>query len=279
MSFKAALNEDAVNVQETKKVSTKDNSLTQPTDILSDADILASKQDLEKRVIITIPAYNEIDSIEGVIQSISIIMKSTIYSENFQILVIDDGSTDGTVDVAKKAGATVYSHENNKGLANTFRSEMKHCLEHNADIIIHIDADGQYSAEQIPDLLAELQNGYDLVLGSRFLGSIEYMPWIKKFGNRIFSRIVSRIIKQKISDSQTGFRVFTREIAEKIEITSSYTYTQEQIIKVARRKYKIKEIPIHFKARLNGKSRLIKSTFEYALKASFTILRILREKN
>ena len=156
-----------------------------------------------------------------------------------------------------------------------FKTELKKCLELKSDVIIHIDADGQYLPKEIPRLLNEIKNGYDLVLGSRFKGKIEYMPLINRFGNKAFSRVVSQISGIKITDAQTGFRAFTKEIA-KIPIISNHTYTQEQIIKTIRKKFRVKEVPIYF-AKRNGKSKLIRNPFEYAAKAWINIIRINRD--
>ena len=152
---------------------------------------------------------------------------------------------------------------------------MEKCLELKADIIVHIDADGQYLAKEIPLLVGEVQKGYDLVLGSRFKGKIEQMPFIKKLGNRLFSRLISNIAGIKISDSQTGFRAFTKEVA-RIGTTSYYTYTQEQIIRAVRNKFRIKEVPIYF-AKRKDKSRLMKNPFDFALRAGINILRVYRD--
>lgn len=226
------------------------------------------------KVIITIPALNEEKSIGRVVRNISVVMKKTKY--NYKVLVVDDGSKDKTVEVAKKAGAIVFSHPYNYGLAEAFRTEIKKCLELKADIIVHTDADGQYLAEEIPKLLKEIENGYDLVLGSRFMGKIEYMPLLKRLGNKAFSRVISKIVHLKISDCQTGFRAFTKKVAKEIDIVSDHTYTQEQIIKAVKQKFKIKEVPIYF-AKREGKSRLISNPFEYAAKAWINILRIYRD--
>jgi hypothetical protein len=124
--------------------------------------------------------------------------------------------------------------------------------------------------------LKEIENGYDLVLGSRFKGKIEYMPFIKRFGNVAFSRVISQITGMDISDAQTGFRAFKKEVAEKIRITSNHTYTQEQIIRAVREKFRIKEVPIYF-AKREGKSRLISNPLGYALRAWINIIRIYRD--
>jgi len=225
-------------------------------------------------VVITIPAYNEKKTIGNVLSEIKEVMNKTKY--NYKTLVIDDGSTDKTAEIAKKEGAIVYSHPINYGLAETFKTEMQKCLELKADIIMHTDADGQYLAKEIPKLIKEVENGSDLVLGSRFKGKIEEMSILRRLGNKAFSRVVSKITRIKISDAQTGFRAFTREIAEKINIISNFTYTQEQIIKAVRQKFKIKEIPIYF-AKRDGKSKLMKHPFDFATKAGINLFRIYRD--
>ncbi len=226
-------------------------------------------------VVITIPAYNEESTIGKVILEIKKVMSATKYP--YKILVVDDGSTDQTAAIAKKAGAIVYSHPKNYGLAETFKTETEQCLKLNADVVVHTDADGQYLAEDIPKLIKEIENGNDIVLGSRFLGQIEYMPWLKRIGNKVFSKIISGVARFKIQDAQTGFRAFTKEVARKLDITSNFTYTQEQIIRAVRAKFRVKEIPIYFARRKNGKSRLMRNPFDYALRSAISILRIYRD--
>ncbi len=227
------------------------------------------------KIIVTIPAYNEEKTLGKVIGDISRVMDGEKY--RYEILVVDDGSKDRTVEVAKKAGAKVYSHPKNYGLAEAFRTEIEKSLEHKADVIVHTDADGQYRAEEIPKLVREIENGAELVLGSRFRGKIESMPFVKKFGNRAFSKVVSSVSGVKISDAQTGFRAFTKDVAEKVRISSMHTYTQEQIIRAVRQKFRVVEVPIYFAKRDDGKSRLISSPLEYAAKAWITIFRIYRD--
>lgn len=227
------------------------------------------------KVIITIPAYNEEKTIGRIIAKIKEEMDKTKY--NYKVLVVDDGSRDQTAEIARQNGAIVYSHNYNFGLAETFRSEIKKCLGLKADIIVHFDADGQYLAKEIPKLIDEIKKGYDLVLGSRFLGHIEEMPLIKRLGNKAFSRVISRIIKRRISDCQTGFRAFTKNVAKEIDIISDHTYTQEQIIKAVRQKFKVKEVPVYFARRVFGKSRLMRGPFNYAIRAGVNLLRIYRD--
>ncbi|HLC81524.1 MAG TPA: glycosyltransferase family 2 protein, partial [Candidatus Nanoarchaeia archaeon] len=123
--------------------------------------------------------------------------------------------------------------------------------------------------------IEKVKSGYDLVLGSRFQGKIQHMPWLKRLGNIAFSYVLSSLTKTKITDSTTGFRGFTAEIAREINYINTFTYTQEQIIKAAKQGFKITEIPII--ARKTRASRLFKSPFQYALKAWINIFRIYRD--
>lgn len=226
------------------------------------------------KVVVTIPALNEEKTIEDVIKEVKKVMEENRF--DFKILVIDDGSKDRTKEIATNEGVIVFSHAINYGLAETFRTEMKKAIELNADIIVHIDADKQYSASEIPKLIEPItEKKADIVLGSRFKGKIEYMPLIKRLGNKAFSKVISNITKTKISDSQTGFRAFTKEVAS-TEIRSKHTYTQEQIINAIRNKFRLVEVPIYF-AKRKDKSRLMKNPFDYGIKAWINILRIYRD--
>ena len=225
-------------------------------------------------IIVSIPAYNESRTIGQLISNIHSVMKKNRYS--YKVLVVDDGSKDKTAEEAKKAGAVVYSHPKNYGLAETFKTEVEKSLKLGADVIVHIDADVQYKPEELPKLVKEIENGYDLVLGSRFKGTIESMPLIKRLGNKAFSKVISGITGVKISDAQTGFRAFTKEVAKKINIISGHTYTQEQIIKAVRQKFKVKEVPVYF-AKRRDRSRLISSPFGYAVRAWINLVRIYRD--
>lgn len=226
-------------------------------------------------IVITIPAYNESATIGNIISNIKKVMSNTRYS--YKILVVDDGSKDNTAKLAKQAGAIVFSHPKNYGLAEAFKTEIEKALELNADIIVHFDADGQYLSEDIPKLLKAVEDGSELVLGNRFKSDLMHMPLIKRLGNRAFSEVISQVTGMKIEDAQTGFRAFTNEVAKKVEISSLHTYTQEQIIRAVKQKFRIKEIPITFKPRKSGKSRLVKNPLEYAVRAWINIFRIYRD--
>lgn len=227
------------------------------------------------KVIISIPAYNEERTLPKVMQEIKGVMKKSGYS-HWQILVLDDGSLDQTVKIAQSLGARVVSHRRNRGLAETFRSEMKECLRLKADIIVHTDADGQYHSQHIPEMIAKVEQGYDLVLGSRFKHSrMKHMPFLKHLGNVAFSKVLSSLTRARITDSTTGFRAFTTEIAREINYINTFTYTQEQIIKAAKQGFRITEVPIM--TRRTRESRLFKGPLQYAIKAWINIFRIYRD--
>ena len=225
------------------------------------------------KAVITIPAYNEEKTIGLVIREIKEVMGKASY--NYQILVLDDGSRDKTVEVARKNGAVVVSNKRNLGLAETFKNEMKECLKLKADIIVHTDADGQYPCFYIPEMIKKVEQGYDLVLGSRFgKGSYGNDSFMKKLGNRAFARVFSNLLKTKISDTTTGFRAFTREVAQ-LPLINTFTYTQEQLIRAGKSKMKISEIPI--RTNKTRPSKLFRNPFDYAIKAWINIFRIYRD--
>ncbi len=221
-------------------------------------------------IIISIPAYNEEKTLPNVIRGI----KSVMSGETYKILVIDDGSRDKTKDVAEKAGAIVISNPRNLGLAETFKKEMEECIKLKADIIVHTDADGQYPAKYIPELIKKIKKGNDLVLGSRFQKGKYSGSFMKKLGNIAFAKVFSGMFQRKITDTTTGFRAFTKEVA-RLPITNDFTYTQEQLIRAGRAKMKVAEVPIE--TNKTRKSRLFKNPFEYAFKAWLNILRIYRD--
>jgi glycosyltransferase involved in cell wall biosynthesis len=224
------------------------------------------------RVVISIPAYNEERTIGRVLQEIKEIMNCTNY--DYKILVLNDGSKDRTGEVARKNGAIVVSNKRNLGLAETFKREMEECLKLNADIIVHTDADGQYPSEYIPQMIRRVEEGYVLVLGSRFGKGRYDGSLMKKIGNIAFAKVFSGLLKTKVTDTTTGFRAFTSEVA-KLPLINNFTYVQEQLIRAGRAKMRIIEIPI--KTRKTRPSRLFRSSFDYALKAWINIFRIYRD--
>jgi glycosyltransferase involved in cell wall biosynthesis len=223
-------------------------------------------------IVISIPAYNEEKTLGKVIKEIISVMSLNKY--NYKILVLDDGSTDKTVEVAKKNGAIIVSNKRNLGLAKTFKKEMEECVKLKANIIIHTDADCQYPAHYIPLLIKEIEKGNDLVLGSRFEKGSYSGSIMKSMGNKAFAKVFSGLLRVKITDTTTGFRAFTKEVAE-LPLTNNFTYTQEQLIRVEKSGMKIKEIFV--KTNKTRPSKLFNNSFEYAIKAWINIFRIYRD--
>lgn len=224
------------------------------------------------KVVITIPAYNEEKDIDRVIKEIRQVMDSIKY--DYKIIVVDDGSKDNTAEIAKKNKAIVFSNKRNLGLAETFKREMEESIKLKPDVIIHTDADGQYPSHYIPEMIKKVQEGYDLVLGARF-GKGDYSGSItKKLGNIAFAKVFSNLLKTKLTDTTTGFRAFTIEVA-KLPLINNFTYTQEQLIRAGKAKMRVIEIPIT--TNKTRESRLFKNPLDYALKAWINIFRIYRD--
>ncbi len=205
------------------------------------------------KLVVQIPAYNEEKSIANVIKEIPREIKGI---SEVKILVIDDGSKDQTLQVAKSAGADYIARNKvNLGLGRTFKKGIETALKLGADIIVNIDADVQFNPNDIEKLIHPIMNNEaDMVTCSRFLNPelTKNMPWIKKWGNRRFTKLVSRITGKKFTDCQCGFRSYSREAALRIYINNGFTYTQEVFIDLVEKGLKIKEIPLevrYFKKR------------------------------
>jgi glycosyltransferase involved in cell wall biosynthesis len=226
------------------------------------------------KLVVMIPAYNEEETIGYVIREIP-----RDCCEQVEVLVINDGSHDNTVEEAERAGADkIISFKRNKGLAPAFRAGLETALEMGADIIVNTDADGQYNGGEIPKLIQPIIDGKaDFVLGSRTKGHIEYMPLPKKIGNRIATFVTRQVSGLPISDAQSGFRAFTRDAAFRLNVMADYTYVQETLMQAANWGLVIEEVPIEFRKRRGGESRLISNIFGYAKRAGATIAKTYRD--
>jgi len=217
---------------------------------------------MQKKLFIIIPAYNEENSIVNVIRSIPFIPNC-----NPQVIVIDDGSTDNTRLIAQNEGVIVLSNPLNLGLAYAFRKGLAFCIENDADILMILDADGQYSPEQIPSLINPLLYGQgDLIIGNRFLKGSEYKEgWIKYLTNFVLSFLISRILLRlrSVYDIQSSFRAFNQDLAKFIlcYLKGTYNYAQELFILSSFSGFQIRQVPIKCQERKWGKSRLIKNPF------------------
>lgn len=221
------------------------------------------------KLVVTIPAFNEEATIGAVIESIPRKIEGV---DTVHVLVLDDGSTDATAELAKKAGAVVVSNTVNRGLAFTFSRALDEALALGADIVVNTDADNQYDQAQIPSLVKPiLERRADIVLGSRFAGHIEHMSFTKRWGNKIASAVLANVSRYPITDGQTGFRALTREAAMKLNILSKFTYTQEMIIDAADKGFRLVEVPATFRKRAD-KNRLFNGVLDYFMRAASTIV-------
>jgi len=221
------------------------------------------------KLIVTIPAYNEEDTIATVIKDIPRYINGI---DSVQVLVIDDGSTDGTAICAKAAGAdAIFRHEKNKGLGVSFKDALEETLEMGADIVVNIDADGQYDTADIPKLIQPiLEDKADIVLGTRDIDSLDFMPRGKKWGNKLATKVTRIFSGYPVKDAQTGYRAFSREASLRMNLSGKYTYVQETLMQAKYKELRILQVPVDFRER-KGHSRLISSLTSYATKAGQTI--------
>lgn len=211
------------------------------------------------KVFAVIPAHNEEHTIGRVV-------KETLKYVD-KVLVVDDASQDQTRAKAEMCGALTVKRNICQGVGAAISTGLTKALELGANIIVTLDADGQHNPKEIPKLLTPIINREaDLVLGSRFLGSMENPDPIRLFGNRLFTFIINRMTRKKLTDTQCGFRAFTQKVVNPLSF-SSFTYTQEMIIRAAKNGIKIKEVPVHVKSRRIGNSRVVSSPIIYGLKA------------
>lgn len=223
-------------------------------------------------LLVIIPAYNEEKTIGKVIKSIP---RRIAGIKRIEVLVVDDGSTDNTVKEAKKAKANyIISHKKNQGLAKTFSDGIDKALELGADVIVNTDADDQYDQREIPKLLKPiLRSRADMVIGNRQVEKLDHMPLSKKCGNILGSFTIRLLTGSKIKDISSGFRAFSRETARQLKLFSYHTYTHETIIQAINKNLVIAEIPVTFRKRKYGKSRLISGVWSHIKKSTATIIR------
>jgi glycosyltransferase involved in cell wall biosynthesis len=225
------------------------------------------------KIVVQIPCFNEEENIESTVSEIKKAIETM--DQKVEILVIDDGSTDRTLEILEHIGVNhVLRIPKNQGLANAFQRGIEHALTLGADVIVNTDGDGQYPATRIPELVQPILDGSaDVVLGDRETKSSTDFSFTKRLFQKLGSWTASKLCKFEIKDAATGFRAYSREAAAWIQITSSYTYTLESLIQVAQKKYSVINVPT---GRLvtNRASRLFKNSAEYVIKNGVTLLRI-----
>ncbi|WP_191566359.1 glycosyltransferase family 2 protein [Metabacillus idriensis] len=207
----------------------------------------------KQKVIVFLPAYNEEKSIGPVIKNIPRHFHEEVVVE---VLVIDDGSTDNTVRTARAAGADhIISLKKNAGLGAAVRTGLMHSYELGADIAVMIDADNEYPADEIPNLLEPIFAGEaDYTMGSRFLGTIKGMKVHRRLGNYCFTLLQSILLKRWIYDGQSGMRAFSRQAIDHADIIHDYNYAQVVTLNLVRKGFRVQEVPITYQVRTEGQS-------------------------
>lgn len=224
------------------------------------------------KLIIQIPCFNEAETLAIALKALP---RQVAGFDTVEWLIIDDGSTDDTVNVAKQNGVDhIVKHAGNKGLAKAFMTGLDACLNLNADVIVNTDADNQYSADDIP-LLVEpiLSHRSEMVIGERPISTIEHFSPIKKYLQKIGSWVVRVASNTNIPDAPSGFRAMSRETAQKIMVFNDYTYTLETIIQAGQKNITITSVSVRVNEDLRP-SRLVKSVSSYIKRSIITIVRI-----
>jgi glycosyltransferase involved in cell wall biosynthesis len=224
------------------------------------------------KLVIQIPCYNEEQTLAF---TLSELPRKLPGVSTIEYLVINDGSTDRTVEVAREAGVDhIVDLQSNGGLANAFMAGIKASLRAGADIIVNTDADNQYCAADIGKLIQPIvENRAEIVVGSRPIEAIQHFSPIKKFLQKLGSWVVRLASRTHVPDAPSGFRAFSRQAAARINVFSNYTYTLETIIQAGQSGMTITSVPIRTNGELRP-SRLVKSSFNYVLRSVITIARI-----
>ncbi|MBM4372470.1 MAG: glycosyltransferase family 2 protein [Deltaproteobacteria bacterium] len=224
------------------------------------------------KVIIQIPCFNEREHLAATVRDLP---REIPGVDRIEILVVDDGSTDGTAALARELGVHhVVRFPRNRGLARGFQAGLDACLRLGADIIVNTDADNQYHGGDIPALVRPLLDGSaDLVVGDRQVDRVAHFSATKKRLQKIGSWVVRRASGTAIPDAPSGFRAISRDAALRLFVTSEFTYTLETLIQAGQARLAVDAVPVRTNPR-SRESRLFGSTFQYLRRSAGTIIRI-----
>jgi glycosyltransferase involved in cell wall biosynthesis len=224
------------------------------------------------KLIIQIPCLNEESTLPATIAALP---RQIAGIDEVELLVIDDGSTDRTVEVAREQGVEhIVRLTNNKGLAAAFQAGLDACLKLGADLVVNTDADNQYSGGDVPKLVAPILAGEaDMVVGDRRVATIEHFSGGKKALQRVGSWVVRRLSGTAIADTTSGFRAYNREAALGLLVTDDFTYTLESLIQAGKMLVAVDQVEIETNPQTR-ESRLFASTGAYVRRNALSILRV-----
>jgi len=226
----------------------------------------------QRKIIAIIPAFNEESTIRSVI--------SETMKWVDQIIVVDDGSTDNTASIARELNTIVLSHSRRMGVGAAFSSGIDKALSLGADIVVTLDADGQFDPNEIPKLIQPIIEGKaDFVTGSRFLNDnqVPGMNKTKRIGNSFFTRLTNWLTGMNFTDTQCGFRAYSKEALLRLTTFGRYTYTQEVFLDLVNKNMRAIEVPVRVFPRKSGKSKVVRNPFSYGLRALKIILQAERD--
>lgn len=223
------------------------------------------------KLIIQIPCYNEAETLEIALNDLP---KHIDGIDEIEYLIINDGSKDNTVEVARNWGVHyIVNFRQNKGLAKGFMAGISECLRQGADIIVNTDADDQYAGADIEKIIRPILDGKaDIVIGERPIDQTEHFSPLKKKLQHLGSWVVRKASGTDIPDAPSGFRAYSRDAALRLNVVNEYTYTLEQIVQAGRNHMAIMSVPIRTNGELRP-SRLFSSMFGYIKKSVLTIIR------
>jgi glycosyltransferase involved in cell wall biosynthesis len=225
------------------------------------------------KLIIQISCYNEEETLA---RTLTALPKKLEGIDKIEILIVNDGSTDRTLEVAKEHRVDyILSFKRNQGLARSFIAGLNECLKHGADIIVNTDGDNQYCADDIPQLIRPILEGKaDMVIGARPISRIKNFSFIKKLMQKIGSWLVRRVSHTRVQDAPSGFRAIARNAALKLNVFNTFTYTHETIIQAGLKNMVILNVPVRVNA-VKRPSRLFKNLPLYVIRSFIAILRML----